>query len=164
MLYQYFSWKSELQSHQLFFQIHCYDVPKHKLLKCITVHVLIYLNVYRLPVCLSDCYSAALIFESFCPHVSSLPLSPSLQESILSHVQRIVKGEVSLAMKEQQAVVTSSIMQAMRSAAGTPVPTTHLDYQTQQASILQLLQQGQLNQAFQQVNHILYLYVLTSAV
>ncbi|XP_031697689.1 enhancer of mRNA-decapping protein 4-like [Anarrhichthys ocellatus] len=53
-------------------------------------------------------------------------------------------------MKEQQAVVTSSIMQAMRSAAGTPVPTAHLDYQTQQANILQLLQQGQLNQAFQQ--------------
>ncbi|XP_047452618.1 enhancer of mRNA-decapping protein 4 isoform X2 [Mugil cephalus] len=74
----------------------------------------------------------------------------NLQESILSHVQRIVKGEVSLAMKEQQAVVTSSIMQAMRSAAGTPVPTAHLDYQTQQANILQLLQQGQLNQAFQQ--------------
>ncbi|XP_029289521.1 enhancer of mRNA-decapping protein 4 isoform X2 [Cottoperca gobio] len=74
----------------------------------------------------------------------------NLQETILSHVQRIVKGEVSLAMKEQQAVVTSSIMQAMRSAAGTPVPTAHLDYQTQQANILQLLQQGQLNQAFQQ--------------
>ncbi|XP_044048820.1 enhancer of mRNA-decapping protein 4 isoform X2 [Siniperca chuatsi] len=74
----------------------------------------------------------------------------NLQESILSHVQRIVKGEVSLAMKEQQAVVTSSIMQAMRSAASTPVPTAHLDYQTQQANILQLLQQGQLNQAFQQ--------------
>eukprot|EP00066_Takifugu_rubripes_P027975 XP_011617241.1 PREDICTED: enhancer of mRNA-decapping protein 4 isoform X1 [Takifugu rubripes] len=74
----------------------------------------------------------------------------NLQESILSQVQRIIKGEVSLAMKEQQAVVTSSIMQAMRSAAGTPVPTTHLDYQSQQANILQLLQQGQLNQAFQQ--------------
>lgn len=74
----------------------------------------------------------------------------SLQESILSQVQRIIKGEVSLAMKEQQAAVTSSIMQAMRSAAGTPVPTTHLDYQAQQANILQLLQQGQLNQAFQQ--------------
>ncbi|XP_030622392.1 enhancer of mRNA-decapping protein 4 [Chanos chanos] len=74
----------------------------------------------------------------------------NLQDSILTQVQRIVKGEVSLAMKEQQAAVTSSIMQAMRSAAGTPVPTAHLDYQAQQASILQLLQQGQLNQAFQQ--------------
>ncbi|XP_071059553.1 enhancer of mRNA-decapping protein 4 isoform X2 [Pseudochaenichthys georgianus] len=74
----------------------------------------------------------------------------NLQETILSHVQRIVKGEVTMAMKEQQAVVTSSIMQAMRSAAGTPVPTAHHDYQTQQANILQLLQQGQLNQAFQQ--------------
>lgn len=77
-------------------------------------------------------------------------MAGTLQESLLSHVQRIVKGEVSLAMKEQQAAVTSSIMQAMRSAAGTPVPTAHLDYQTQQANILQLLQQGQLNQAFQQ--------------
>uniref|UniRef100_A0A6Q2YN39 Enhancer of mRNA-decapping protein 4 n=1 Tax=Esox lucius TaxID=8010 RepID=A0A6Q2YN39_ESOLU len=74
----------------------------------------------------------------------------NLQDSILTQVQRIVKGEVSLAMKEQQAAVTSSIMQAMRSAASTPVPTAHLDYQAQQASILQLLQQGQLNQAFQQ--------------
>ncbi|KAG5849434.1 hypothetical protein ANANG_G00110350 [Anguilla anguilla] len=74
----------------------------------------------------------------------------NLQDSILTQVQRIVKGEVSMAMKEQQAVVTSSIMQAMRSAAGTPIPTAHLDYQAQQASILQLLQQGQLNQAFQQ--------------
>lgn len=46
----------------------------------------------------------------------------SLQESILAQVQRIVKGEVSVALKEQQAAVTSSIMQAMRSAAGTPVP------------------------------------------
>lgn len=56
-----------------------------------------------------------------------------------------------MALKEQQAAVTSSIMQAMRSAAGTPVPATHLDCQAQQAHILQLLQQGHLNQAFQQV-------------
>ncbi|ELK14519.1 Enhancer of mRNA-decapping protein 4 [Pteropus alecto] len=74
----------------------------------------------------------------------------SLQESILAQVQRIVKGEVSVALKEQQASVTSSIMQAMRSAAGTPVPAAHLDCQAQQAHILQLLQQGHLNQAFQQ--------------
>ncbi|XP_066541280.1 enhancer of mRNA-decapping protein 4 [Hoplias malabaricus] len=74
----------------------------------------------------------------------------NLQDSILTQVQRIVKGEVNQAMKEQQAAVTSSIMQAMRSAAGTPVPTSHLDYQSQQASIMQLLQQGQINEAFQQ--------------
>ncbi|KAM5263118.1 enhancer of mRNA-decapping protein 4 isoform 1-T1 [Ctenodactylus gundi] len=74
----------------------------------------------------------------------------SLQESILAQVQRIVKGEVSVALKEQQAAVTSSIMQAMRSAAGTPIPSSHLDCHAQQAHILQLLQQGHLNQAFQQ--------------
>lgn len=75
----------------------------------------------------------------------------SLQESILTQVQRVIKGEVSLAMKEQQAAVTSSIVQAMRSAAGTPIPSTHLDFQSQQTHIIQLLQQGHLNQAFQQV-------------
>uniref|UniRef100_H3BA96 Enhancer of mRNA-decapping protein 4 n=1 Tax=Latimeria chalumnae TaxID=7897 RepID=H3BA96_LATCH len=74
----------------------------------------------------------------------------NLQDSILTQVQRIIKGEVTLAMKEQQAAVTSSIMQAMRSAAGTPIPSSHLDFQSQQTNILQLLQQGQLNQAFQQ--------------
>lgn len=74
-----------------------------------------------------------------------------MQESILAQVQRVIKGEVSLAMKEQQAAVTSSIVQAMRSAAGTPIPSAHLDFQSQQTHILQLLQQGHLNQAFQQV-------------
>ncbi|NWX18614.1 EDC4 protein, partial [Aegotheles bennettii] len=74
----------------------------------------------------------------------------NMQESILAQVQRVIKGEVSLAMKEQQAAVTSSIVQAMRSAAGTPIPSAHLDFQSQQAHILQLLQQGHLNQAFQQ--------------
>lgn len=69
----------------------------------------------------------------------------------MAQVQRVIKGEVSLAMKEQQAAVTSSIVQAMRSAAGTPIPSTHLDFQSQQTHILQLLQQGHLNQAFQQV-------------
>ncbi|KAM4722732.1 enhancer of mRNA-decapping protein 4-like [Rhinophrynus dorsalis] len=86
----------------------------------------------------------------------------NMQDSILTQVQRIIKEEVSHAMKEQQAVVTSSIMQAMRSAAGTPIPSSHLDFQSQQAHILQLMQQGHLNQAFQQaltasdLNMILY--------
>ncbi|XP_048371728.1 enhancer of mRNA-decapping protein 4 isoform X1 [Sphaerodactylus townsendi] len=74
----------------------------------------------------------------------------NMQESILAQVQRVIKGEVNTAMKEQQAAVTSSIMQAMRSAAGTPIPAAHLDFQSQQAHVLQLLQQGHLNQAFQQ--------------
>ncbi|XP_069459940.1 enhancer of mRNA-decapping protein 4 isoform X2 [Ambystoma mexicanum] len=73
----------------------------------------------------------------------------NMQESILTQVQRIIKGEVSQAMKEQQAAVTSSIMQAMRSAAGTPIPSSHIDFPSQQAHILQLMQQGHVNQAFQ---------------
>ncbi|XP_053571881.1 enhancer of mRNA-decapping protein 4 [Bombina bombina] len=86
----------------------------------------------------------------------------NMQDSILTQVQRIIKEEVSTAMKEQQAAVTSSIMQAMRSAAGTPIPSSHMDFQSQQAHILQLMQQGHLNEAFQQaltasdLNLILY--------
>ncbi|KAM8945585.1 enhancer of mRNA-decapping protein 4 [Pelodytes ibericus] len=86
----------------------------------------------------------------------------NMQDTILTQVQRIIKEEVSHAMKEQQAAVTSSIMQAMRSAAGTPIPSSHLDFQSQQAHILQMLQQGHINQAFQQaltasdLNLILY--------
>ncbi|KAB0394014.1 hypothetical protein E2I00_011725, partial [Balaenoptera physalus] len=70
--------------------------------------------------------------------------------STLQGATEQMAATVSVALKEQQAAVTSSIMQAMRSAAGTPVPATHLDCQAQQAHILQLLQQGHLNQAFQQ--------------
>ncbi|KAG8144017.1 putative Enhancer of mRNA-decapping protein [Naja naja] len=81
---------------------------------------------------------------------SSISFRSLWAKSILAQVQRVIKGEVSTAMKEQQAAVTSSIMQAMRSAAGTPIPATHLDFQSQQAHMLQLLQQGHLNQAFQQ--------------
>ncbi|XP_063801327.1 enhancer of mRNA-decapping protein 4 isoform X2 [Pseudophryne corroboree] len=86
----------------------------------------------------------------------------NMQDSILMQIQRVIKEEVNNAMKEQQAAVTTSIMHAMRSAAGTPIPSAHHDYQSQQAHILQLLQQGQLNQAFQQaltasdLNLILY--------
>ncbi|XP_073514062.1 enhancer of mRNA-decapping protein 4 isoform X2 [Phyllobates terribilis] len=86
----------------------------------------------------------------------------NMQDSILSQVQRIIKEEVNHAMKEQQAAVTTSIMHAMRSAAGTPIPSSHHDYQSQQTQIMQLLQQGHLNQAFQQaltasdLNLILY--------
>ncbi|XP_018414513.1 PREDICTED: enhancer of mRNA-decapping protein 4 [Nanorana parkeri] len=86
----------------------------------------------------------------------------NMQDSILNHVQRIIKEEVNLAMKEQQAAVTSSIMHVMRSAAGTPIPSSHFDFHSQQTHILQLLQQGNLNQAFQQaltasdLNLILY--------
>ncbi|KAM9301724.1 enhancer of mRNA-decapping protein 4 [Gastrophryne carolinensis] len=86
----------------------------------------------------------------------------NLQETILTNVQRIIKEEVNHALKEQQATVTSSIMHAMRSSAGTPIPSSHFDFHSQQAHILQLLQQGHLNQAFQQaltasdLNLILY--------
>ncbi|XP_077144241.1 enhancer of mRNA-decapping protein 4 isoform X3 [Ranitomeya variabilis] len=86
----------------------------------------------------------------------------NMQDSILCQVQRIIKEEVNHAMKEQQAAVTSSIMHAMRSAAGTPIPSSHHDYHSQQTQIMQLLQQGHLNQAFQQaltasdLNLILY--------
>uniref|UniRef100_S4RWJ9 Enhancer of mRNA-decapping protein 4 n=1 Tax=Petromyzon marinus TaxID=7757 RepID=S4RWJ9_PETMA len=77
----------------------------------------------------------------------------SLQEGLTGTVRRVVREEMALALKEQHATVTNSIMQAVRSAASTPVPSAHhppIDFRVQQEHIMQLLQQGQINQAFQQ--------------
>nr|XP_032816120.1 enhancer of mRNA-decapping protein 4 [Petromyzon marinus] len=80
-------------------------------------------------------------------------VSCSLQEGLTGTVRRVVREEMALALKEQHATVTNSIMQAVRSAASTPVPSAHhppIDFRVQQEHIMQLLQQGQINQAFQQ--------------
>ncbi|XP_077982261.1 enhancer of mRNA-decapping protein 4-like [Glandiceps talaboti] len=73
----------------------------------------------------------------------------SLQGSLVSKVRDIVKDEVNHAMKDHQAVVESSIVNAItRSSAATPVPQ-QIDTQQLQLQIVQLLQQGHYNHAFQ---------------
>ncbi|KAK3581118.1 hypothetical protein CHS0354_033911 [Potamilus streckersoni] len=72
-----------------------------------------------------------------------------MQETIVRYVRDAVREEVSMAVKEQGASISDSVLNAMRSGAVTPVQVTP-DPQLARSQILHLLQQGQLNTAFQQ--------------
>ncbi|XP_078608000.1 enhancer of mRNA-decapping protein 4-like isoform X2 [Branchiostoma floridae x Branchiostoma japonicum] len=74
----------------------------------------------------------------------------NMQDVLISQVRRIVREEVSTALKEHQAALGESVVQAMRSRNVTPVPTPQADTQQLQMQIMALLRQGQFNTAFQQ--------------
>lgn len=78
-------------------------------------------------------------------------LFDSLQETMIRSVRQAVKDEVSSAVQEQGATISSNVLDAMRSGAVTPAPVSP-DPQHAKSHIMQLLRQGQLNAAFQQVN------------
>ncbi|XP_033754002.1 enhancer of mRNA-decapping protein 4-like isoform X2 [Pecten maximus] len=73
----------------------------------------------------------------------------SLQDRVVQFVRQAVKEEVSIAVREQGASISDSVLSAMRSGAVTPIQVTPDPHQAQ-AQILQLLRQGQLNAAFQE--------------
>lgn len=68
----------------------------------------------------------------------------------MRYVRQAVKEEVSIAVREQGASISDSVLLAMRSGAVTPVQVTPDPHQVQ-TQIFNLLRQGQLNAAFQQV-------------
>lgn len=69
----------------------------------------------------------------------------------MTHVRDVVRDEVSKAMKAQGNTISDNVLSAMRSGAVTPVPGTQDVQQLMQNQILRLLNQGQINAAFQQV-------------
>ncbi|OWF47144.1 enhancer of mRNA-decapping protein 4-like [Mizuhopecten yessoensis] len=73
----------------------------------------------------------------------------SLQDQVVQFVRQAVKEEVSIAVREQGASISDSVLSAMRSGAVTPIQVTPDPHQAQ-TQILQLLRQGQLNAAFQE--------------
>lgn len=73
-----------------------------------------------------------------------------LKDSLLTHVRDVVRDEVSKAMKAQGNTISDNVLSAMRSGAVTPVPGTQDVQQLMQNQILRLLNQGQINAAFQQ--------------
>lgn len=77
----------------------------------------------------------------------------------MRYVRQAVKEEVSIAVREQGASISDSVLLAMRSGAVTPVQVTPDPHQVQ-TQILNLLRQGQLNTAFQQVFRDLNLYII----
>ena len=75
----------------------------------------------------------------------------SMEEKLLSEVKHVIQESLTSAMKDTQSSLTDQLRTAMRSGAVTPVTAATPDPQQQQTRILQLLRQGQLNTAFQQV-------------
>ncbi|KAK3085774.1 hypothetical protein FSP39_008550 [Pinctada imbricata] len=73
----------------------------------------------------------------------------NLEDIVMQCVRQVVKEEVGVAVREQGATISDSVLNAMRSGAMTPVQMSP-DPQHAQSQVLQLLRQGQLNAAFQQ--------------
>lgn len=59
---------------------------------------------------------------------------------------------MALVIKEHKSIIGDTVVNAIKSRAVTPIPT--VDPHAHQAHILQLIQQGQFNSAFQQVTDI----------
>lgn len=72
---------------------------------------------------------------------------------MVQFVRQAVKEEVSIAVREQSASISDSVLEAMRSGAMTPIQVTPDPHQAQ-TQILGLLRQGQLNAAFQEVRRL----------
>ena len=70
---------------------------------------------------------------------------------MLHFVREAVKEEVSTAVKEQGVKISDSVLSAMRSGAVTPAVSVTPDPVVEKQHVLNLLRQGQLNAAFQQV-------------
>ena len=70
---------------------------------------------------------------------------------MLQIVRDAVKEEVSAAVREQGVKISDSVLSAMRSGAVTPANVGTPDPMVEKQHVLQLLRQGQLNAAFQQV-------------
>ena len=76
----------------------------------------------------------------------------SMEDSVVSRVKTYIADEVLIALRDQQTSLSSQLIEAMRSSAVTPIANMTPDPQVQQTHVLQLLRQGQLNTAFQQVS------------
>lgn len=77
------------------------------------------------------------------------------QSEMSQYVREAVRDEVATAMREHGNTISDSVLNAMRSGAVTPVRATP-DPQVEKTHIMNLLRQGQLNAAFQQVCFMYY--------
>ena len=83
-----------------------------------------------------------------------------MQDKLLQFVREAVKEEVSSAVKEQGVKISDSVLSAMRSGAVTPALSVTPDPVVEKQHVLNLLRQGQLNAAFQQVSFSFHLFRL----
>ena len=79
-------------------------------------------------------------------------MSYRIQDGIVNSVRDAIRDEVSAAMREHGQAISDNVMSVMRSSAVTPIPGTRTpDPQIERTHIMNLLRQGQINAAFQQV-------------
>jgi len=77
----------------------------------------------------------------------------SIQDSLKTSVCETIKEHIAKGFRVQEDVIQNSVITAVRSRAVTPAPHI-VDAQVQQLQIEQLIGQGQINAAFQQVSRI----------
>ena len=76
-----------------------------------------------------------------------------MEQKLRQEMKEVVKEELAEALKDQQHTISDNVIQCLRSGAVTPAPVSATpDPAAQQARIMTLLQQGQLNEAFQVVS------------
>ena len=76
-----------------------------------------------------------------------------MEQKLRQEMKEVVKEELAEALKDQQHTISDNVIQCLRSGAVTPTPLSATpDPAAQQARIMTLLQQGQLNEAFQVVS------------
>ena len=76
-----------------------------------------------------------------------------MEQKLRQEMKEVVKEELAEALKDQQHAISDNVIQCLRSGAVTPAPMSATpDPAAQQARIMTLLQQGQLNEAFQVVS------------
>lgn len=80
-------------------------------------------------------------------------ISFSIQDSLNKTVCEAVRENITKGFRGQQDVIQNSVITAVRSRAVTPAPHI-VDCHVQQLQIEQLIGQGQINAAFQQVRHV----------
>lgn len=74
----------------------------------------------------------------------------TFEDGLSQRFRSLVQKEMSVVIKEHQVAIGSTVANAIRSRAVTPLPQSPMDRSMQQAHILQLLNCGELNSAFQQ--------------
>jgi hypothetical protein len=85
--------------------------------------------------------------------ISFISISYRIQDSLNKIVCETIKEHIAKGFQGQQDVIQNSVITAVRSRAVTPAPHI-VDSHVQQMQIEQLIGQGQINAAFQQVNFL----------
>lgn len=87
---------------------------------------------------------------------NSQQLTSELKKAVVS-IETNINEAITKTLRAQTAALEGSVIAAVRSRGVTPAP--QVDITVMQTQLLQLVNQGQINTAFQQVSHYIYMYL-----